>query len=136
MFSRFWYSRQRDLSSRFSRDDGWPVKPLHPRARWYFGSTGVDDKIMSENGIGPIDMVVVNLYPFAETIAREDCTEDLAIENIDIGGPAMIRSSLRISVMSLLWLILQIMKRLLVKVSGDCSLEFRRELAESFPAYC
>ena len=38
-------------------------------------------------------MVVVNLYPFAETIAREDCTEDLAIENIDIGGPAMIRSS-------------------------------------------
>jgi phosphoribosylaminoimidazolecarboxamide formyltransferase/IMP cyclohydrolase len=48
---------------------------------------------MAEHGIDPIDLVVVNLYPFAETVAREDCTFELAIENIDIGGPAMVRSA-------------------------------------------
>ena len=50
-------------------------------------------KQMQELGIKPIDMVVVNLYPFRETIARPDVTEELAVENIDIGGPAMIRAS-------------------------------------------
>ena len=48
---------------------------------------------MSEHGIEPIDMVVVNLYPFEETINREDVTLEEAIEQIDIGGPAMIRSA-------------------------------------------
>jgi phosphoribosylaminoimidazolecarboxamide formyltransferase/IMP cyclohydrolase len=48
---------------------------------------------MSEQGIDPIDMVVVNLYPFEETVAREGVTLDEAIEQIDIGGPAMIRSA-------------------------------------------
>lgn len=50
-------------------------------------------KQMQELGIKPIDMVVVNLYPFRETIAKPDVTEELAVENIDIGGPAMIRAS-------------------------------------------
>ena len=48
---------------------------------------------MKKNGIQPIDLVVVNLYPFQQTIAKPDVTEAEAIENIDIGGPAMVRAS-------------------------------------------
>ena len=48
---------------------------------------------MKKNGIQPIDLVVVNLYPFEQTIAKPDVTEAEAIENIDIGGPAMVRAS-------------------------------------------
>ena len=48
---------------------------------------------ISAAGIAPIDLVVVNLYPFSQTVARPDCTLDEAIENIDIGGPAMVRSA-------------------------------------------
>ena len=107
------------------------VKTLHPRVHGgILGRRGVDDKIMSENGIGPIDMVVVNLYPFAETIAREDCTEDLAIENIDIGGPAMIRSSAK-NFRDVIAVVDPSDYEAVISrvVSGDCSLEFRRELA-------
>lgn len=50
-------------------------------------------KALEEHGIGTIDIVCVNLYPFEQTIARPDCTFDLAIENIDIGGPTMIRAA-------------------------------------------
>ena len=107
------------------------VKTLHPRVHGgILGRRGVDDKIMSENGIGPIDMVVVNLYPFAETIAREDCTEDLAIENIDIGGPAMIRSSAKNFRDVIVVVDPSDYDAVISRVfSGDCSLEFRRELA-------
>ena len=52
-----------------------------------------DVAAMREHGIEPIDMVVVNLYPFRETVARPDCTVDEAIENIDIGGPCMVRAA-------------------------------------------
>ena len=48
---------------------------------------------MEEHGIKPIDLVVVNLYPFRETIAKPGVTEAEAIENIDIGGPAMVRAA-------------------------------------------
>eukprot|EP00095_Tigriopus_kingsejongensis_P003407 snap_masked-scaffold166_size294552-processed-gene-1.39 protein:Tk03407 transcript:snap_masked-scaffold166_size294552-processed-gene-1.39-mRNA-1 annotation:"imp cyclohydrolase" len=48
---------------------------------------------MDTHGINPIDMVVVNLYPFAETVAKDDCTLEDAVENIDIGGPTMVRSA-------------------------------------------
>ncbi len=107
------------------------VKTLHPKVHGgILGRRGVDDKIMSENGIGPIDMVVVNLYPFAETIAREDCTEDLAIENIDIGGPAMIRSSAKNFRDVIVVVDPSDYEAVISRVaSGDCSLEFRRELA-------
>jgi phosphoribosylaminoimidazolecarboxamide formyltransferase/IMP cyclohydrolase len=72
------------------------VKTLHPRV--HGGLLAVRDNpehvaAMERNGIQPIDMVVVNLYPFAETIARERVTREEAIEQIDIGGPAMIRSA-------------------------------------------
>ncbi len=70
------------------------VKTLHPRIHGgLLGRRGTDDAVMAEHGIPPIDMVVVNLYPFEETIARDDCDLPLAIENIDIGGPTMLRSS-------------------------------------------
>ncbi len=73
---------------------GGRVKTLHPTIHGgILGRRGQDEAIMEANGIGPIDLVVVNLYPFAATIARPDCTLDEAIEQIDIGGPAMIRAA-------------------------------------------
>ncbi|MGZ8151855.1 MAG: bifunctional phosphoribosylaminoimidazolecarboxamide formyltransferase/IMP cyclohydrolase [Methylovulum sp.] len=70
------------------------VKTLHPKVHGgILGRRGIDDAIMTNNGIKPIDMVVVNLYPFEQTIARSDCDFDTAIENIDIGGPTMIRAA-------------------------------------------
>ena len=72
------------------------VKTLHPRV--HGGLLALRDNpehvhAMERNGIQAIDMVVVNLYPFAQTIAREGVTREEAIEQIDIGGPAMIRSA-------------------------------------------
>jgi phosphoribosylaminoimidazolecarboxamide formyltransferase / IMP cyclohydrolase len=72
------------------------VKTLHPKI--HGGLLGVRDKAdhrrqMDENGIVPIDLVAVNLYPFAATVAKPDVTLDEAIENIDIGGPSMLRSA-------------------------------------------
>lgn len=70
------------------------VKTLHPKIHGgILGRRGVDDAVMTEHGIGGIDMVVVNLYPFEQTVARPDCTLEDAIENIDIGGPTMIRAA-------------------------------------------
>ncbi|MGI9225398.1 MAG: bifunctional phosphoribosylaminoimidazolecarboxamide formyltransferase/IMP cyclohydrolase [Woeseiaceae bacterium] len=70
------------------------VKTLHPTIHGgLLGRRGTDEGIMDEHGIEPIDLLCVNLYPFEATIAREDATIDDAIENIDIGGPAMIRAA-------------------------------------------
>jgi phosphoribosylaminoimidazolecarboxamide formyltransferase/IMP cyclohydrolase len=70
------------------------VKTLHPKIHGgVLGRRGQDDDVMAEHGINPIDLVVVNLYPFAATVAKEDCHLALAIENIDIGGPTMVRSA-------------------------------------------
>ncbi len=70
------------------------VKTLHPKIHGgILGRRGTDDKVMADSGIKPIDMVVVNLYPFEETIAKPDCDLATAIENIDIGGPSMIRGA-------------------------------------------
>jgi len=73
---------------------GGRVKTLHPRIHGgLLGRRGIDDDVMQEHGIEPIDLLVVNLYPFEETIRREDASLVDAIENIDIGGPAMIRAA-------------------------------------------
>ncbi|MGB5469839.1 MAG: bifunctional phosphoribosylaminoimidazolecarboxamide formyltransferase/IMP cyclohydrolase [Woeseiaceae bacterium] len=70
------------------------VKTLHPIIHGgLLGRRGTDEAVMAEHGIEAIDLLVVNLYPFEETIAREDTSIDDAIENIDIGGPAMIRAA-------------------------------------------
>jgi phosphoribosylaminoimidazolecarboxamide formyltransferase/IMP cyclohydrolase len=72
------------------------VKTLHPKI--HGGLLGLRDKAehtaaMKKHGIEPIDLVCVNLYPFEATIARAGCTLPEAIENIDIGGPSMLRSA-------------------------------------------
>jgi phosphoribosylaminoimidazolecarboxamide formyltransferase/IMP cyclohydrolase len=70
------------------------VKTLHPKVHGgILGRRGQDDDVMATHGIDPIDMVVVNLYPFATTVASPDCTVEDAIENIDIGGPTMVRAA-------------------------------------------
>ena len=70
------------------------VKTLHPVIHGgLLGRRGTDESVMEEHNIEPIDLLVVNLYPFEQTIARADATIDEAIENIDIGGPAMIRAA-------------------------------------------
>ena len=70
------------------------VKTLHPKIHGaLLGRRGIDDEVMNEYGIDAIDLVVVNLYPFEETVSKPCCTFEAAIENIDIGGPAMLRSA-------------------------------------------
>ena len=70
------------------------VKTLHPKVHGgILGRRGQDDNVMAAHGIDPIDMVVVNLYPFSATVANPDCTVEDAIENIDIGGPTMVRAA-------------------------------------------
>jgi phosphoribosylaminoimidazolecarboxamide formyltransferase/IMP cyclohydrolase len=70
------------------------VKTLHPRIHGgILGRRGIDEAVMAQHGIRPIDLVVVNLYPFEATVAKPDCTLAEAIENIDIGGPALIRAA-------------------------------------------
>jgi phosphoribosylaminoimidazolecarboxamide formyltransferase/IMP cyclohydrolase len=87
-----------------SKHTGFPeimdgrVKTLHPKIHGgILGRRGIDDGVMKDNDIAPIDLVVVlvvvNLYPFEETVAKEDCSLEDAIENIDIGGPAMVRAT-------------------------------------------
>jgi len=70
------------------------VKTLHPVIHGgLLGRRGIDDHVMRKHGIEPIDLLVVNLYPFEQTIACDDATIEDAIENIDIGGPAMLRAA-------------------------------------------
>ena len=70
------------------------VKTLNPKIHGgILARRGLDEEVMAQNDINPIDLVIVNLYPFQATIANPDCTLEDAIENIDIGGPAMLRSS-------------------------------------------
>jgi len=72
------------------------VKTLHPRihgALLALRDNPLHQKEMEEHGIKPIDLVVVNLYPFEQTVSQEDVTLEQAIQNIDIGGPSMIRSA-------------------------------------------
>ena len=70
------------------------VKTLHPIIHGgLLGRRGTDDTVMAEHGIEPIDLLVVNLYPFEATVARDGASFEECVENIDIGGPAMIRAA-------------------------------------------
>jgi phosphoribosylaminoimidazolecarboxamide formyltransferase/IMP cyclohydrolase len=85
-----------DVSEHTGQEEimGGRVKTLHPKVHGgILGRRDIDQKVMQEQNIAPIDMVVVNLYPFAETVAKEGCTLEDAIENIDIGGPTMVRAA-------------------------------------------
>ena len=73
---------------------GGRVKTLHPKIHGgLLGRRGIDEGVMRDHGIEAIDLLAVNLYPFAATVARPDCSYDDAVENIDIGGPAMVRAA-------------------------------------------
>jgi len=70
------------------------VKTLHPAIHGgLLGRRDLDAGVMAQHGIAPIDLVVINLYPFEATVAQPGCSREEAIENIDIGGPAMIRAA-------------------------------------------
>ncbi|MDX1442907.1 MAG: bifunctional phosphoribosylaminoimidazolecarboxamide formyltransferase/IMP cyclohydrolase [Gammaproteobacteria bacterium] len=70
------------------------VKTLHPKIHGgLLGRRGTDDDVMEEHDIAPIDLLCVNLYPFEKTVAKPDSSLEDAIENIDIGGPAMLRAA-------------------------------------------
>ena len=73
---------------------GGRIKTLHPVIHGgILGRRDQDAAVMDEHGIAPIDLVVVNLYPFREAVARPDVARGDAVENIDIGGPAMLRAA-------------------------------------------
>ena len=70
------------------------VKTLHPKIHGgILGRRGTDEAVMEQHSIPPIDLVVVNLYPFEQTVAKPDCDLPTAIENIDIGGPTLLRAA-------------------------------------------
>ncbi|GAB2497265.1 bifunctional phosphoribosylaminoimidazolecarboxamide formyltransferase/IMP cyclohydrolase [Pseudoxanthomonas sangjuensis] len=70
------------------------VKTLHPKVHGgLLGRRGIDDAVMAEQGIAPIDLLVLNLYPFEKVTANPDAKFDDIVENIDIGGPAMLRAA-------------------------------------------
>jgi len=70
------------------------VKTLHPKVHGgILGRRDQDEAVMQKQGIDAIDMVVVNLYPFAATVADPNCSHEQAVENIDIGGPTMVRAA-------------------------------------------
>jgi len=94
----FGYGEVTDVSdyTGFPESPGGYVKTLHPKIH---GGLLLDEKnpehkkYMEENGIEPIDMLVVNLYPFEKTVAKKGIKEEEAFEQIDIGGPAMVRAA-------------------------------------------
>jgi phosphoribosylaminoimidazolecarboxamide formyltransferase/IMP cyclohydrolase len=111
---------------------GGRVKTLHPLVHGgLLMRRGQDDEVAAENGIKPIDMVVINLYPFLETIAKDGVTEEEAIEQIDIGGPGMLRSAAKnfkyVAPVTAIKDYEAIMQEL--KESGGLSFETRRKLA-------
>lgn len=70
------------------------VKTLHPLIHGgILGRRGIDEQVMNEHGIKPIDLICVNLYPFVKATSDPNCTLEHAIENIDIGGPTMVRAA-------------------------------------------
>ena len=115
------------------------VKTLHPKIHGgLLGRRSVDAHMqqMTEQGIAPIDIVVVNLYPFEATTAKPGCTFEEAIENIDIGGPSMLRSAAKNHEDVLVIVDPQDYARVLEALqSGTVSLSLRRELAKKVFAH-
>jgi len=109
------------------------VKTLHPKIHGGILAKGTKEHMeqLKEHDIEPIDMVVVNLYPFEETISKPGVTIDEALENIDIGGPTMVRASAknypRITVIVNPDRYADTIKML--KDKGEVTLEFRKQLA-------
>lgn len=112
------------------------VKTLHPKVHGgllFRRDNPRHEQEAAENGIVPIDLVVVNLYPFEKTVANPDCTEEEAIENIDIGGPSMLRSAAKnfesVTVVTDPKDYPKVLEEMRQN-DGDTTLEFRRYLAK------
>lgn len=110
------------------------VKTLHPKIHGgllYIRGNAEHEKTVVEQGIGPIDLVVVNLYPFEQTVAKVGATPEEIIENIDIGGPAMLRSGSK-NFASVTVVVDPLDYESVasdIKTNGGTTLERRRELA-------
>ena len=98
--TRKYLTQHRVKSTEVSKYTGFPemmegrLKTLHPLIHGgILGRRGQDEEVMSEHNINPIDLVIVNLYDFEGAISKSDCGLDCAVENIDIGGPTMLRSA-------------------------------------------
>ncbi len=115
------------------------VKTLHPKIHGgLLGRRSIDSHVaqMNEQGIDPIDVVVVNLYPFESTISKPGCSFDEAIENIDIGGPSMLRSAAKNHEDVLVVVDPEDYDRVLNALqAGTVSLSLRRELARKVFAH-
>lgn len=113
---------------------GGRVKTLHPKI--HGGILARRDvpahmSAIAEVGIEPIDLVVVNLYPFEQTVAKPDCTLEQAIENIDIGGPAMVRSAAKNYASVIVTVNPADYSDILVRLRADTvDMEFRHALAQ------
>jgi phosphoribosylaminoimidazolecarboxamide formyltransferase/IMP cyclohydrolase len=109
------------------------VKTLHPKIHGgILGRRDQDQAVMAEQGIEAIDLVCVNLYPFRETIANPDKTHEDAIENIDIGGPAMVRSAAKNhQFVGIVTSPLQYQTVLSELQAGGLSFETRKQLAKA-----
>ena len=109
------------------------VKTLHPKVHGgILARRDLDQEVMEKNQIKEIDLVVVNLYPFIETVSKEDTTFEVAIENIDIGGPSMVRSAAKNNLYVGVVVEPSDYKKVLEEISkneGAISLETRRNLA-------
>ena len=108
------------------------VKTLNPKIHGgILARRGKDEEVMSQNGIKPIDLVVVNLYPFQETVNNRNASDEEIIENIDIGGPAMLRSSAKNHVSVTVVVDSEDYQKVLDEINdnGDTSLLTRRSLA-------
>ena len=82
-------------------DDGWTGEDAPPEDSWWVAcKSGIDDTALADHQIPRIDLLVLNLYPFEAVTADDACTLADAIENIDIGGPAMLRSAAKITIAS------------------------------------
>jgi phosphoribosylaminoimidazolecarboxamide formyltransferase/IMP cyclohydrolase len=110
------------------------VKTLHPNVHaglLYLRGHAEHEATMAKHGLKPIDLVVVNLYPFEATIAKPDVTFEDAIENIDIGGPTMLRSAAKnhafVTVVTCPTDYARVIEA--IKANGDTTPELRRELA-------
>ena len=109
------------------------VKTLHPKVHGgILARRDLDQEVMAINQIKEIDLVVVNLYPFIETVSKKDTTLEIAIENIDIGGPSMVRSAAKNNLFVGVVVEPNDYKKVLEEISkneGAISLETRRNLA-------
>src|SRR5438552_7516522 len=110
------------------------VKTLHPKVHGgllYLRGNAAHEATVQEHGIAPIDLVVVNLYPFETTIAKPDVSLHDAIENIDIGGPSMLRSAAKnhdsVTVVVDPFDYAEVADQ--IAASGNTTLETRRKLA-------